>query len=347
MARRMRKPLLTASCLLSVAFVAAQERPQQDRPQYVERVEVARVLVDVRALDTRNQPLLGLTPENFQVKIDGKPARLESVQWVTGALLESQASSITLTSAQNAPPAEGRLVVFLFQKSLEPGRIVGFMRMLIELRGFLDGFTKHDRLAVLSFDSRLRLWLDFTSDMERVKTVLARDVLSGKTAPVNESLPPSLFEALQAQRADKTYTMEDSLRVIAGALHPLPGAKTVVIVGHGFGRLTRNGVMMENDYEGARHALQEARASVFCLDVTTADYHSLEEGLRLVAEDTGGFYEQTHLFSQLALDRLGAAIAGHYVLLVEKPEGKRGRHRIDVKLKGRDGRLYARNVFVD
>ena len=339
----MRTWLYSAICLLSFTLVAAQERPQ-----YVERVDVARVLVDVRALDTRNQPLLGLTPENFQVKIDGKPARIESLQWVTGALLEGEASSVTLTSAQNAPPlAEGRLVVFLFQKSLEAGRIVGFMRMLIELRGFLDGFTPRDRLAVLSFDSRLRLWLDFTSDMERVKTVLARDVLSGKSAAVNESLPPSLYEALQAQRPDKTYTMEDSLRVIAGALSPLPGAKTVVIVGHGFGRLTRNGVVMENDYDGARNALQEARASVFCLDVTTADYHSLEEGLRLVAEDTGGFYEQTHLFSQLALDRLAAAIAGHYVLLVEKPEGKRGRHRIDVKLKGRDGRLYARNVFVD
>ena len=135
--------------------------------------------------------------------------------------------------------------------------------------------------------------------------------------------------------------------MIAGALAPLPGAKTVVIVGHGFGRLGRSGVMMENNYEGARDALQEARASVFCLDVTSADYHSLEAGLQQVADDTGGFFERTHLFSQLALNRLGAAIAGHYVLLVEKPEGKRGRHRIDVKLKGRDGRLYARNVFVD
>ena len=343
----MRKSLVTAGCLLSVALVAAQERPQQERPQYVERVDVARVLVDVRALDGANRPLLGLTPENFQVKIDGKPARIESLQWVTGALLEGEASSISVPLAQPALPAEGRLVVFLFQKSLEAGRIVGFMRMLIELRGFLDGFTPRDRLAVLSFDTRLRLWLDFTSDMERVKTVLARDMLTGKAAPVNESLPPSLYEALQTQRADRTYTMEDSLRVIAGALAPLPGAKTVVIVGHGFGRLGRSGVMMENNYEGARDALQEARASVFCLDVTNADYHSLEEGLRLVAEDTGGFFERTHLFSQLALDRLGAAIAGHYVLLVEKPEGKRGRHRIDVKLKGRDGRLYARNVFID
>ena len=88
----MRQSLLTVSCFLSVALVAAQERPQQERPQYVERVNVARVLVDVRALDGANRPLLGLTPENFQVKIDGKPARIESLQWVTGALLEGEAA---------------------------------------------------------------------------------------------------------------------------------------------------------------------------------------------------------------------------------------------------------------
>ena len=338
----MRTASIVATVLAVVTAASAQERPQ-----YVERVDVARVLVDVRALDGANRPLLGLTPENFQVKIDGKQARIESVQWVTGALLEGEASSIAPPPVQPALPAEGRLVVFLFQKSLEAGRIVGFMRMLIELKGFLEGFTPRDRLAVLSFDSRLRLWLDFTSDMERVRTVLERDLLRGKPVPVNASLPPSLYDALDSQKVDRTYTMEDSLRLIAGALHPLPGAKTVVIVGHGFGRLSLSGVMMENNYEGARDALQQARASVFCLDVTNADYHSLEAGLQLVAEDTGGFFERTHLFSQLALNRLAAAIAGHYVLLVEKPEGKPGRHRIDVKLKGRDGRLYARNTFVD
>ena len=338
----MRMGVIAGVLIAGTAIVA------QEKPQYVERVDVARVLVDVRAIDPTTKPLLGLTADNFQVKIDGKPARIESLQWVTGALLESEASSVTLPSTQPAAaPVEGRLIVFLFQKSLEASRIVGFMRMLIELQGFLEGFTPRDRLAVLSFDTRLRLWLDFTSDMERVRTVLERDLLRGQPMAVNESLPPSLYEALKSQRADKTYNMEDSLRVIAGALDPLPGAKTVVIVGHGFGRLSRNGVMMENDYEGARDALHRARATVFCLDVTIADYHSLEEGLRVVAEDTGGFYERTHLFRNLALNRLSAAIAGHYVLLVEKPAGRRGFHRIDVKLKGRDGRIYYRNAFID
>lgn len=318
----------------------------QDPPRYTEKVNVARVLIDARAIDGRGRPLPGLAASNFQVKIDGRPARVESVQWVAGALAESDMNPGPYPVG-SMPAVEGRLVVFLFQKSLESSRVTGFMRMLLNLRSFLDAFTRHDRLAVLSFDTRLRLWLDFTADMDRVRDVFARNLLFGGPAPVSEARFPSLRATLEAHRADRTYTIESALRLIADALAPLPGAKTVVLVGHGFGRLGAGGVLMENDYDDTREALQRARVSVFSLDVTDADSHSLETGLRMVAEDTGGFFERTHIFSRRALDRLGAALAGHYVLIVEKPDAKRGVHRIEVKLKDRDGSVLARNAYVD
>ena len=341
----MPRPLL----LIALLLLAARPLAAQDPPRYTERVEVARVLVDVRAMD-RDEPLLGLTTENFEVKVDGRAASVESVQWVAGALAATDENRDPLERflQGSAPPtAEGRLVVFLFQKSLESTRIVGFMRMLLDLRPFLDAFTPHDRLAVVSFDSRLRLWLDFTSDMDRVREVLARNLLFDGRPPEPAGESPSLFEALGHDRASRTYSIESALQLLAAGLKPLPGAKSVVLVGHGFGRFGPGGVTMENNYDEAREALQDARASVFCLDVTTADYHSLEAGLQIVAEDTGGFFERTHIFGQLALQRLGAALAGHYVLIVEKPEGKPGRHRLDVRLKGRSGTVLVRRSFVD
>jgi VWFA-related protein len=326
-------------------FIAAPSTAQ-DPARHTERVEVTRVLVDVRAIDHHAEPLLGLTAANFQVRIDGRPARVESVQWVTGALAARGAEDNS-ASAPAAGAPEGRLVVFLFQKSLESSRIVGTMRMLLGLRAFLDGFTPHDRIAVLSFDSHLRLWLDFTSDLDRVRQVLARNVLFGGPARADAAQSPSLLDRLDPNKAKRTYTIEAALRVLAGALEPLPGAKSLVLVGHGFGRLGPTGVVMENRYDEAREALQQARTSVFSLDVTTADYHSLEAGLKLVAEDTGGFFERTHIFALRALNRLSAALAGHYVLMVETPEGKPGRHRIDVRLRGRSGTVLARNSFID
>lgn len=314
----------------------------QDPPRFSEKVDVARVLVDARAIDGAGRPLIGLTTTNFEVRIDGKPARVESAQWVTGAL---EARGGASGSSEAAPFATtGRLVVLLFQKDLDRSRITGLMRMLLNLRGFLDGFTAHDRLAVLSFDSRLRLWLDFTSDMERVREVLARNVLFGGLAPHTEIRGPSLREAFGHKRPERSYTIESALSLIANALQPLPGAKTVVLVGHGFGE---SGGGPGNTYEEARDALQRARASVFCLDVTNADYHTLEGGLQVVAEDTGGTFERTHLFARGALSRLASTLAGHYVLIVEKPGTTRGQHRIEVRLKGREGSVLARNAYVD
>ena len=94
--------------------------------------------------------------------------------------------------------------------------------------------------------------------------------------------------------------------------------------------------MFEDAYGEARRALQAARASVFCLDVTDADSHTLEAGLQMTAEDTGGFFARTHLFTEQAMQRLAGALAGHYVLFVEAtaPSDKRW-HAIEVELVGR------------
>ena len=78
--------------------------------------------------------------------------------------------------------ARGRLIVFLFQKDLEPSRIVGLMRMLIETRRFLESLGPDDRVAVLSFDYKLKIWLDFTRDRDRVREVLENGILSQEPA---------------------------------------------------------------------------------------------------------------------------------------------------------------------
>jgi hypothetical protein len=236
--------------------------------------------------------------------------------------------------------------VFVFQKDLESSRIVGLMRMLKETRSFVEAFTPRDRVAVLSFDSRLRVWLDFTADLGRVDHVLAHDVLFGGSRPV-QSGDPTLLDAIPVEAARRTYSIEEALVRLGEALQPLPGSKVVVLVGHGFGRLGLGGVSLEPRYDDARRALQAARAAVFCLDVTQADYHSLEVGLQAVAEDTGGTYERTHIFSRAALDRLASMLGGHYVLFVEKPALGRGEHRIDVRLNARPGTVFARTAFVD
>jgi hypothetical protein len=235
----------------------------------------------------------------------------------------------------------GRLIVFLFQKDLEPSRIVGLMRMLLKSRNLLETLTPSDRVAILSFDSHLKIWTDFTNDRERLNRVLAHGLLFERPPAVSAASTPSLVERLDPDRGRRVYGFERALELIGEALEPLPGSKSLVLVGHGFGRLGRSGVAMENEYGPARRALVASRTSVFSLDVTDADYHSLEAGLQLISEETGGFYARTHIFPDVAMRRLSGALAGYYVLFIEKPESRRLGHDIEVELTRRKGQVLA------
>jgi VWFA-related protein len=337
---------MRAACLVGLTIAASSTVmiAQQPRP-YTERVEVVRVMLDARVLDDRGEPVVGLGADDFKVKIGGKAARVESATWISGAESSPQMlDSSEFRSSYDSHP--GRLLVFVFQKSLENHRIAGFLRMLIEARGLIDTLTPADRVAVVSFDSRLHIWMDFTNDYDRVRRVFERGILFEHERPMQESIGPSLVRQLDRAIVNRTYTIESALTRLGEALEPLPGAKSVILVGHGFGRLGYGGVQMENEYADTRAALQAARASVFCLDVTEADYHSLEVGLQEVAEDTGGFYARTHLFHKRAMRELVGALAGHYVLFVERPSLGVGRHEISVTLTRSKGDVFARRDYV-
>jgi VWFA-related protein len=319
----------------------------QQVPRHTEHVEVSRVLVDARAVDDLGQPLRGLGPNDFKVKIDGRPARVESAFWVgadEGAA--DTASGLPLPVSPVPDEARGRLIVFLFQKDLEPSRIVGLMRMLIESQKFLDSLGPDDRVAVLSFEYKLKIWLDFTRDRSRVRDVM-ESILRKNPPRVEPSLSPSLMTTLDVVKANRAYSVEEALALLGQALEPLAGAKSVVLIGHGFGRLSGSSLIFEPAYGEARRALQAARASVFCLDVTDADSHTLEAGLQMTAEDTGGFFARTNVFTGLAMKRLAGALAGHYVLFVEvgATSGKRW-HDIEVELLRRSGKVLAKRHYL-
>ena len=340
-----------ATALLAALPLAIPSRALPQEPRFKETVLVERVLVDARVVDARGQPIRGLAATDFRVEVDGKQVRVESVQWVSADEPYPEGLEPEVAAASGAPrPAPGRLIVFFFQKSLEPSRVVGLMRMQRRAAELLDTLGDEDRVAVVSFDSHLKLWVDFTNERARLRRAIEYSVLQeDRPQPIRSFYFPSLAEHFDAVAAQRAATPEKGLEVVAQALTPLPGAKTLVFLGWGLGEMQgRAGVRMTHDYEPARRALLQSRTSVFALDVTNADWHSLEVGLQQAAEDTGGFYAKTHLFDQPAFDRLQGALAGHYVIAVEKPATQKpGSHRLSVKLAGRQGNVLAQASYED
>ena len=340
----------------AVVLLAAVSAARAQVPQVTERVEVSRVVVDLHVLDHAGQPIRGLSETDFRVRVDGQPVTIESLRWTTGPVGPGETKPPLPASdlAADAPGGRpGRLVMLFFQKDLRPSRIEGLMPMLRQAEALVAGFAPDVRVSVASFEHHLELWSDFTTDRAAVRAILRRSILfAGRAGELVSGDPPSLAQSFDREAGRRAYSMEQALAVIGDALDRLPGSKSVVLVGHGFGRMTGVGglgasrVIYEPEYREARRLLTRARATVYCLDVTRADSHTLESGLMSLAEDTGGFFLRTNWFPGQAVSRLGEALDGHYELSFEKPDLPRGEHVIRVDLVGRKGVVFARRTYV-
>ncbi len=339
--------------MLAIAVIAGGPAPAEAQVRTDERVNVARVLVDARVTDRAGQPVRGLAAADFRVDIDGRSARVESATWV--GFDRAARTKVPVRPAEPdrpAPTQPGRLTVFMFQNSLERSRIGGTLQMMRESARFVDRLGPADRAAVVVFDSRLRVWQDFTADRLRLSDVLGRGVLFERPdAQAAEGI--SLVSSLDLGAAERAGSMEEALLVVARALRPIEGAKALVIFGHGFGRFVPSAgsptglAMLGRDYDEARSALIAAHVTVFAMDVTDAETHTLETGLMAAAEDTGGFYAKVSTQQAAAMDRLEGALDGYYLLAVENPSARAGRHDIRVKTTISRVSVSARRYYID
>lgn len=343
--------------LLPFALVALSASAQEMRTQ--ESITVERILIDARVTIGNGEPILGLGKNDFRVRIDGKPAAVESVEWIpeTAAAraiagLDDDVRPQPLPSADPMaiPAPAGRLLIFFFQTDVarEQIRVTGQMSILRFADDLIDSLEPEDRVAVLSFDSHLKFRLDFSDDKARIRGAMNDALLTGEPNRPRVVPSPSLAARLDPTAMRKAGSAENALLLIANALRPIPGPKSLVMFGYGLGRFGRSGVTLGMDYAVARRALEAARASVFAIDITQADYHSLEAGLGAVAEDTGGFYAKAYHFPKLAVDKLTRTLVGHYELEVRRPDGlKRGFHEIAVDVNKRNAQVLARSTYLD
>jgi len=327
--------VLCGSALL--AQPPAQQAPQRP-PPLVERVEVTRIVIDARVIDDFGAPVLGLAASDFSVTVGGKPAHVQMALWSGDSA--PRGPSGALLSARNLSGASepGQLVVLLFQKSLTNERAWGLVRMVDYSRDLVRSLPASARVAVLQYENSLRVYSDFTDDRTAIDRILSRGLLH---EPPPASVPrgsPSLLDALAPPAGGGISTMEQAFSAIAGALSAMPGSKAIAYIGYGMGITpfgqrqdigsthARFGALpddladrtdMNNEYARARRMLIEARVSVFSLDVTKADTHSMAGGMQVIARDTGGFYAHSLDFPEKPMRFVSGALNAHYVLFVE------------------------------
>jgi len=306
-----------AICLMGAGTAHGQEHV------FGTSIEVRRVLIDVRVVRHDGTAVVGLGPDDFLVRINGTPVEVEAVDWISGgpALDSPPGVAGEARGDRQGAPQRGRLIVMLFQKDFQLARLRGLYRAsdpAVELAKSLGG---GDLVAVAVFGTHLQLHSDFTDRHDMLADILTvPELFSDKQAPVQ--VPGfSLAEHLDFERARTADNLSEALATLGRALAPIDGPKSIILFGWGIGRYQgKMGVVtMDREYLDALRILSEARTTVFALDITDADYHTLEEGLLKLTDDTGGLYIKTHLFPEVATAKLGRMLAGSYQLSLIPP----------------------------
>lgn len=270
-----------------------------------------------------------------------------SADWITsrGERLEP------LDAPPAAPPApmsprdesQGNLVVFFIQADFNAVRAKGHLRTLPFVREFLEALETDDWVAVVSFDSHLKFWHDFSRDRSSVGDAIEKAIRFGAEPPLRSRPGRSLARSFPTAEAKRAATPEDALGITARSLIDIPGEKILVYLGWGLGRYGSSGFRMTQDYNRTLAALDRAQASVFVIDVTDADYHTLELGIRQIAEDTGGTYAKTNEFARREVLRLTETISGYYLLTIDRNQLPSDSRKLEATLRTVKGRVVLRD----
>jgi VWFA-related protein len=324
----------------------------QTRPSISERVDVGRVLIDARVTDSRGRPVPDLLPGDFIATIDGRLARIDGVEWHGN-----------LHSRDPRRGPAGRLYVLFVQLTLNGNvarrerDVIALTKALQSAEPIVAGLHQNDRIAIVSFDQHLKVWTDFTNDVDLIRDILHNGLLTAQPTPLSPSADVSLFTGRFQKDAASAYTMEDALACIGNALRPITGPKTVLLLGYGFGRpdaLKRSLVeaaalpgILDERFKEAVESVVRSRTSVITIDVTEASRHTLEAGLQALSEGTGGLYVRGYPFMELAIKAVEQSLQEFYTLSVERPEQSPGEHRVQIRLIRHGYRVHAPTRYFD
>jgi len=272
--------------------------------------------------------------------VDGRGAAIETVEWIPGRRQPEEKpvpaetpSGNTEKAALGAPP---RLTVMLFQWEIAGQKDVGFVRMMRQAKRFVDSAGPDDRIAVFGFGSSLRLLQDFTADRAAVEEAIEKIRSPGRTGHANAASGPTLSAA--AGGCGRTDSIERALLCIGIALAELPGPKTMLFFGWTAATTKET---WRDEYPAILDAIGRAETSVSVLDVSDGRRAGpnpvLLGSLKSLASDTGGLYNETFDFPDLARQRVERSLEGYYELVFRDPAPTRGWHQVEVELIGRPG----------
>jgi VWFA-related protein len=181
------------------------------------RSSIDLVQVDVSAVDANGRPIRDLTAEEFDLRVDGKPRRIVSAQFIVAPNAEMPAAPSPAAAyySSNAGTSGGRLIMIVVDRgSITPGRGKSVMEAASR---FVTRLNPADRVALASIPRGPQV--DFTTDHRLVQRLLQQtDGMAPASVGVrNVGIADALsFERKDAFAMGRIYERECGLPSSAG-----------------------------------------------------------------------------------------------------------------------------------
>lgn len=349
--------------LASLLVTASGAALAQDPPaaQFEERVEVIEGLLDVLVTDRDGHVVLGLEPSDFRVHVDGRPAEVTGATFYSNRRYLGGVDAAKVGIDPDAVPDRRWFVLFFDDQRVEAHEARQLLSRQLEAGRDASEWVRTalapgDLVAVVSFDSRLRLHQDFTADVDALAAAIDR-ASRGQDPPAEwpsrraeRGELPSLAAGLPpvAELSKETPLIYDALEAVARATAPIVGRKNLILFTRGFGRLERSGgyVPDRRYHEPMLRELNAANVAVYTVDlVPQGTRHTFEGSLTDTAAETGGRPFLDVLNFRIPLDRIAEETNGYYLVSVRLPGGEAGYREVEIDVANPAFVVKARGGF--
>jgi VWFA-related protein len=220
--------VVAATAVLATGTGRAQDTPQTT-PSFRSGVEA--LPIDVTVVTDRGEPIRDLIVPDFTVRIDGRPRKIVSAQWVAAAGIQggrTAAPAVPEGFVSNESAAGGRLIALVID---QPNIPFGDMLPLRGVVGtFIDRLSAGDRVAVVGF-GRPSISTPFLGDHDQIKQAVAKIPGQKQTTPgANGSHEMGITLAIAIERGDESALNSVSSRDCIGTARQIAACKDEIKV---------------------------------------------------------------------------------------------------------------------
>ena len=340
--------LIVATLAMTTSLVA------QSNPNVTEEIDVTEVLLDVLVTDKQGNVIVGLTEEDFIVEEDsGDSVELTGATFYSNrrfAETEEHAEELGLT--YDAVPVDRFFVLFFHDQRQDIAALSGqqldaarYAKRWVDRK-----LLANDYVAVISYNTSLRVQADFTNDKKVIKkaigdAVVGRDLGRNFPSRFPEEGKPSLLRGLPTGKALRkaTWDIHHALRLVGESLGDTVGRKNMLFFSIGFGFVDEAQTLTQDPryYADTMESLNSSNVAVYAIDyVSTVEgggalSRGLNDQLSNLANDTGGEYFFHYVNFAAPLESVTAETNGYYLLSysAEYPHGSSGFRNVKVRTR--------------